>query len=76
MMSPETENAAHVHEPIVPPNFRHSIDFSIRGRPRGSSDGSTKQSESSRYSKDELTFVRSIYVYSASKVTADDITLS
>jgi len=74
-MSPETENAAHV-EPVVTPNFRHSTDLSIRARPREGSDASMKQFDSSRYLKDELTFVRSINVYSASKITVDDIIIS
>lgn len=74
-MSPETDISAH-DDPIVSANFRHSADLSIRARPRGGSDASLKQSESSSYSKDELTTVRSIYVYSASKITADDIILS
>jgi hypothetical protein len=74
-MSSETENLIY-DESIAPLNFRHSVDLSIRPRPRGGSDASMKQSESSRYSKDDLTFVRSIYVYSASKITADDIILS
>lgn len=64
-------------EPSVTPNHRLSADMlSIRSRPRGGSDASMKQPESSRYSKDELTFVRSIYVYTASKTATDDIILS
>lgn len=73
---PEMEKSIH-DEPSVTPNHRLSTDvLSIRPRPRGYSDASVKQPESSRYSKDELTFVRSIYVYTASKNTADDIVLS
>src|SRR6267154_1048576 len=75
-MDPETENSA-CDEPSVPPNFRLSPDVVIHPRSRGGSDASMKQPESSRHSKDELTFVRSIYVYTASKIAAeDDIILS
>jgi len=75
-MSPESESFT-LDEPIVSPTFIHSADLSIRAQyPRRESDTSVKQSESSRYSKDELTFVRSIYVYSASKITVDDLILS
>jgi SAM-dependent methyltransferase len=73
---PEMEKPTH-DEPSVTPNHRLSGDIiSIRSRPRGGSDASMKQPESSRYSKDELTFVRSIYVYTASKAAAEDIILS
>ncbi|KAG1757048.1 hypothetical protein EDB19DRAFT_1900604 [Suillus lakei] len=52
----ETEKPAH-DEPSVTPNHRLSADvLSIRSRPRGGSDASMRQSESSRYQKDELTF--------------------
>ncbi|KAG2155684.1 hypothetical protein DEU56DRAFT_319141 [Suillus clintonianus] len=71
----ETENSAH-DETSVTPNHRLSADITMRARPRGGSDASMKQPESSRYLKDELTFVRSIYVYTASKIAADDIILS
>ncbi|KAG0707591.1 hypothetical protein DFH29DRAFT_1076295 [Suillus ampliporus] len=71
----ETTKSAH-SEPSVIPNFRLSADASIRSRPRGGSDASMKQTESSRYSKDDLTFVRSIYVYTASKIAGEDIILS
>ncbi|KAG2138692.1 uncharacterized protein EDB93DRAFT_1090519 [Suillus bovinus] len=75
-VTPEIEKSIH-DEPSVTPNHRLSADIlSIRSRPRGGSDASMKQPETSRYSKDELTFVRSIYVYTASKTTADDIILS
>lgn len=73
---PEMEKSAH-DEPSATPDHRLSADIlPIRSRPRGGSDASIKQPESLRYSKDELTFVRSIYVYSASKTAADDIILS
>lgn len=73
----ETEKSTP-DEPSVTPNHRLSADMlSIRSRPRGGSDASMKQQpESSRYSKDELTFVRSIYVYTANKTATDDIILS
>lgn len=75
-VTPEIEKSTP-EEPSVAPNHRLSADIlSIRSRPRGGSDASMKQTESSRYLKDELTFVRSIYVYTASKIAADDIILS
>jgi hypothetical protein len=75
-VTPESEKSTHV-QPSVTPNHRLSTDaLSIRSRPRGGSDASMKRPESSRYLKEELTFVRSIYVYTASKTAADDIILS
>ncbi|KAG1813185.1 uncharacterized protein BJ212DRAFT_416025 [Suillus subaureus] len=74
--TPETEKSTP-DEPSATPNHRLSTDvLSIRSRPRGGSDASMKQPESSRYLKEELTFVRSIYVYTASKIAADEIILS
>ncbi|KAG2044557.1 hypothetical protein BDR03DRAFT_1087131 [Suillus americanus] len=75
-VTPEMEKSTH-DEPSVTPNHRLSTDvLSIRSRPRGGSDASMKQPEPSRYLKEELTFVRSIYVYTASKIAADEIILS
>lgn len=74
-VTPETEKSSH-DEPSVSPSHRFSTDvLSIRSCPRKDFDVSTKQIESPHYLKEELTFVRSIYVYTASKIAADDIIL-
>ncbi|KAG1836581.1 hypothetical protein DFJ58DRAFT_846891 [Suillus subalutaceus] len=75
-VTPEMEKSTH-NEPSITPNHRLSTDvLSIRSRPREGSDASMQQPESSRYLKEELTFVRSIYVYTANKIAADEIILS
>lgn len=74
-VTPETEKSTH-DEPSVSPTHRLPTDIlSIRSCSRKDSDVSTKQTESPHYLKEELTFVRSIYVYTASKIAADDIIL-